>query len=69
MKTIKHYLTLETELIDEKNKTSKVLLSMPKDKQEKYLTALAYSVLSSAIEKELATLNEGNSFAVLKLVK
>ena len=69
MKTIKHYITLETEIINEKDITAKALLSLPKEKQQIRLTELAYSVLSETIEKELVRLNENNSFAVLKLVK
>jgi len=69
MKTIKHYITLETEITNEKDKTAEALLSLPKEKQEIRLTELAYSFLTETIEKELAELNKGNSFAVLKLVK
>ena len=69
MKTIKHYITLETEIINEKDITAKALLSLPKEKQQIRLTELAYAVLSETIEKELVRLNENNSFAVLKLVK
>ena len=69
MKTIKHYITLETEIINENDTIAKALLSLPKEKQQIRLTELAYSVLSETIEKELVRLNENNSFAVLKLVK
>jgi len=69
MKTIKHYITLETEITNEKDKTAKALLSLPKEVQQIRLTELAYSVLSETIEKELVKLNKNNSFAILKLVK
>jgi len=69
MKTIKHYITLETEIINEKDRTAKALLSLSKETQQIRLTELAYSLLSETIEKELVKLNENNSFAVLKLVK
>ena len=69
MKTIKHYITLETEIINEKDITAKALLSLPKQTQEIRLTELAYAVLTNTIEKELVKLNKNNSFAVLKLVK
>lgn len=69
MKTIKHYITLETEIINEKDITAKALLSLPKEIQQIRLTELAYAVLTDTIEKELIKLNENNSFAVLKLVK
>jgi len=69
MKTIKHYITLETEITNENDKTAKALLSLPKETQQIRLTELAYSFLTETIEKELVELNKGNSFAVLKLVK
>ena len=69
MKTIKHYITLETEIFNEGDETAKALLSLPKDTQKVRLTELAYAVLTDTIEKELVKLNENNSFAVLKLVK
>jgi hypothetical protein len=69
MKTIKHYITLETEILNEKDITAKALLSLPKETQQIRLTELAYVVLSETIEKELIKLNKNNSFAVLKLVK
>jgi len=69
MKTIKHYITLETEITNEKDKTAEALLSLPKEVQQIRLTELAYSVLSETIEKELVKLNKNNSFAILKLVK
>ena len=69
METIKHYLTLETEIFNEKDKTAQALLSLPKETQQIKLTGLAYAVLTDTIEKELVKLNENNSFAVLRLVK
>ena len=69
MKTIKHYITLETEILNEKDITAKALLSLPKETQAIRLTELAYAVLSETIEKELIELNKNNSFAILKLVK
>jgi hypothetical protein len=69
MKTIKHYITLETEIINENDITAKALLSLPKETQQIRLTELAYIALSETIEKELIKLNKNNSFAVLKLVK
>ena len=69
MKTIKHYITLETEILNEKDITAKALLSLPKETQQIRLTELAYVALSETIEKELIKLNKNNSFAVLKLVK
>jgi hypothetical protein len=69
MKTIKHYITLETEILNENDITAKALLSLPKETQKIRLTELAYIALSETIEKELIKLNKNNSFAVLKLVK
>jgi hypothetical protein len=69
MKTIKHYITLETEIFNENDITAKALLSLPKETQQIRLTELAYIALSETIEKELIKLNKNNSFAVLKLVK
>jgi hypothetical protein len=69
MKTIKHYITLETEILNENDITAKALLSLPKETQQIRLTELAYIALSETIEKELIKLNKNNSFAVLKLVK
>jgi hypothetical protein len=69
MKTIKHYITLETEILNENDITAKALLSLPKETQQIRLTELAYTALSETIEKELIKLNKNNSFAVLKLVK
>jgi hypothetical protein len=69
MKTIKHYIALETEIFNENDKVAQALLSLPKDIQEIRLTELAYTVLTPIIEKELIELNKNNSFAVLKLVK
>jgi hypothetical protein len=69
MKTIKHYITLETEILNENDITAKALLSLPKEIQQIRLTELAYIALSETIEKELIKLNKNNSFAVLKLVK
>jgi hypothetical protein len=69
MKTIKHYITLETEILNENDITAKALLSLPKETQQIRLTELAYIALSETIEKELIRLNKNNSFAVLKLVK
>jgi len=69
MKTIKHYITLETEITNEKDKTAEALLSLSKETQQIRLTELAYSFLTETIEKELVELNKGNSFAVLRLVK
>jgi hypothetical protein len=69
MKTIKHYITLQTEIFNENDITAKALLSLPKETQQIRLTELAYIALSETIEKELIKLNKNNSFAVLKLVK
>jgi hypothetical protein len=66
MKTIKHSLHFVTEL-DETNPTSKKLLDLPADEQIMLLEGMLKELVAPKLSKTIKELNEGNSFATLRL--
>jgi len=66
MKTIEHALTFVTEL-DETHPTAIRLLSLDKADQVKMLEGMLHSLLVPVIMPTIDELNDGNSWAVLKV--
>jgi hypothetical protein len=66
MKTIKHSLHFVTEL-DETNPTAKKLLDLPADEQIMLLEGMLKELVAPKLSKTIKELNEGNSFATLRL--
>ena len=66
MKTITHSLKFVTEL-DENNETAKQLLALPKAQQVEMLEGMLKTVLVPSIQPIIDELNEGNSYATLKV--
>jgi hypothetical protein len=66
MKTIKHSLKFVTEL-DENNKTAKQLLALPKAQQVEMLEGMLKNLLVPILQPVIDELNEGNSYATLKV--
>ena len=66
MKTIKHSLKFVTEL-DENNKTAKQLLALPKAQQVEMLEGMLKNLLVPILQPAIDELNEGNSYATLKV--
>ena len=66
MKTIKHSLKFVTEL-DENNKTVKQLLALPKAQQVEMLEGMLKNLLVPILQPAIDELNEGNSYATLKV--
>ena len=66
MKSIKHNLTFVTEL-DEKNPTAKKLLRMSETDQIKFLESMLKEMLAPRIQPVLDILNEGGTWAVVKV--
>jgi hypothetical protein len=67
MVTIEHKLTFVTEL-DETHPTSKQLLALPKEMQITMLEGMLKELIAPAIQPAIDHVNEGNSFATLKVV-
>jgi hypothetical protein len=61
--SIEHTITLVTDL-DESHPTAKMLLRLPKEEQIKMLSNLAKECL---VNNSINELNEGNTWAVLKV--
>ncbi len=68
MKTITHSLQFVTEL-DETNPTAIRLLSLPDEMQIVMLEGLLKEVLAPMIQPVLDEVNQGNSWATLKVAK
>ena len=68
MKTIEHSLRFITEL-DETNPTAQRLLELDKPTQALLLQAMLHDLLVPDIIPLIDTLNSGNSYATLKVVK
>ncbi len=68
MKTIQHSLHFITE-VDENHSTAKQLLELDSDIQVAFLESLLKQLLIPAIQPALDEANEGNSWAVLKVVE
>lgn len=67
MVLIEHSLRFVTEL-DETHETSKQLLSLPKEMQITMLEGMLKELIAPAIQPVIDHVNEGNSFATLKVV-
>ena len=68
MKTVEHSLRFITEL-DETNPTAQRLLELDKDMQAQLLEGMLHTLLVPDIMPLIDTLNSGNSYATLKVVK
>jgi len=68
MKTVEHSLRFITEL-DETNPTAQRLLELDKDMQAQLLEGMLHTLLVPNIMPLIDTLNSGNSYATLKVVK
>jgi hypothetical protein len=68
MKSVKHSLQFITEL-DENEPTAKRLLSLPKEEQILILEGLLKEVILPKIKPVLDEVNEGNSWALLKVAE
>jgi hypothetical protein len=68
MKTVAHSLRFITEL-DETNPIAQRLLSLDKDMQAELLEGMLHTLLVPDIMPLIDTLNLGNSYARLKVVK
>ena len=66
MVKIEHSLKFVTE-IDETHETSKQLLALPKEMQIVMLEGMLKELLAPAIQPALDHINEGGSFAILKV--
>jgi len=67
MKTVEHSLKFITEL-DETNLTAKQILALPKSVQVEMLEGLLKQLLVPALKPIIDEVNEGNSYATLKVV-
>lgn len=68
MKTITHSLQFITEL-DETNPTAIRLLSLPDKMQVHFLESMLKELLAPMIQPALDEINEGNSWALLKVAE
>ena len=68
MVKIEHSLKFVTE-IDETHETSKQLLALPKEMQIVMLEGMLKELLAPAIQPALDHINEGGSFAILKVAE
>lgn len=68
MKTIKHSLQFITEL-DENEPTAQYFLTLSEKTQVLMLEGMLKDLLAPALEPVLKELNDGNSWATLKVVK
>jgi hypothetical protein len=68
MKTIKHSLQFITEL-DENEPTAKRFLALPETQQVFMLEGLLKEVILPRIKPVIDEVNEGNSWALLKVVE
>ena len=66
MTTIKHSLEFETDIL-ETSPVGKVLLKLSADEQVKILNKILKETLAPELTEILKGLNEGNSFATLKV--
>jgi hypothetical protein len=67
MKTIKHSLHFET-VLDENEPTVQRLLALPENEQVEILEAMLLDLVAPELEPIIKKLNEGNSYATLKVV-
>ena len=68
MKTITHSLQFVTEL-DENHTTAKQFLTLDEIEQIALLESMLKEILAPAIEPALDEINEGNSWALLKVAE
>jgi hypothetical protein len=68
MVQIKHNLTFVTEL-DETNPTAMRLLSIPEQMQITMLEGMLKNLLAPRIQPAIDEINEGNSWAILKVAE
>ena len=68
MKTITHSLQFVTEL-DETDPTAIRLLSLPEQMQIEMLESMLKELLAPYLKPELDRINEGNSWALLKVAE
>ena len=68
MKTLTHSLHFTTEL-DETHPTAQRLLSLDEITQIAFLESMLKEILAPAIKPALDEINEGNSWALLKVVE
>ena len=67
MKQIKHSLEFITEL-DEENPTVKALLALPEEMQIAMLEGMLKELIVPKLKPIIDEVNEGNSYALLKVV-
>ena len=68
MKTIKHSLQFVTE-VDETNPTAQQLLALPETMQIAMLEGMLKSILVPALKPAIDKVNEGGSWAILKVAE
>ena len=68
MKTIKHSLQFITEL-DETDPTAQQLLALPEQTQIMFLESMLKELIAPAIKPALDKVNEGGSWAILKVAE
>ena len=68
MKTIKHSLQFVTE-VDETNPTAQQLLALPEQTQIMFLEGMLKSILVPALKPAIDKVNEGGSWAILKVAE
>ena len=68
MKTIKHSLQFITEL-DETDPTAQQLLALPEQTQIMFLESMLKELIAPALEPALDKVNEGGSWAILKVAE
>lgn len=68
MKTIKHNLTFVTE-VDETHPTGIRLLSLEKEMQVTFLEGMLKELVAPRIQPALDEINEGGSWAILKVAE
>ena len=68
MKLIKHSLQFITEL-DETDPTAKQLLALPEQTQIMFLESMLKELIAPALKPALDKVNEGGSWAILKVAE
>ena len=68
MKTIKHSLQFITEL-DETDPTAQQLLALPEQTQIMFLESMLKELIAPALKPVLDKVNEGGSWAILKVAE
>jgi hypothetical protein len=68
MKTIKHSLQFITEL-DETDPTAQQLLALPEQTQIMFLESMLKELIAPALKPAIDKVNEGGSWAILKVAE